>query len=53
VTYALWSGIGIVLVTVIAWFAYGQVLDGPHRRPRADRRRRARAELFSKSVVVH
>ncbi|HSC64136.1 MAG TPA: HAD-IC family P-type ATPase, partial [Caldimonas sp.] len=29
VTYALWSGIGIVLVTVIAWILYGQVLDGP------------------------
>jgi Membrane transporters of cations and cationic drugs len=29
VTYALWSGIGIVLVTLIAWVLYGQVLDWP------------------------
>src|SRR5512144_498893 len=29
VTYALWSGIGIVLVTLIAWVLYGQALDWP------------------------
>jgi small multidrug resistance pump len=28
VAYAIWSGIGIVLVTGIAWIAYGQKLDG-------------------------
>ena len=27
VAYAIWSGAGIVLVTVIAWFLYGQRLD--------------------------
>lgn len=27
VTYALWSGIGIVLITLIAWLVYGQALD--------------------------
>ena len=27
VVYAIWSGLGIVLVTGIAWFAYGQKLD--------------------------
>lgn len=27
VAYAIWSGAGIVLVTTIAWFAYGQRLD--------------------------
>ncbi|AXE32037.1 QacE family quaternary ammonium compound efflux SMR transporter [Chromobacterium phragmitis] len=29
VAYALWSGIGIVLVSLIAWFLYGQKLDMP------------------------
>jgi small multidrug resistance pump len=27
--YALWSGIGIVVVTALAWVLYGQVLDLP------------------------
>ncbi|CAN5581754.1 multidrug efflux SMR transporter [soil metagenome] len=27
IAYALWSGAGIVLVTVIAWIVYGQKLD--------------------------
>ena len=27
VTYAVWSGVGILLVTLIAWLLYGQVLD--------------------------
>ena len=29
VGYAIWSGVGIVLVSIIAYFAYGQVLDLP------------------------
>lgn len=29
VTYAIWSGVGIVLITGIGWLAYGQKLDGP------------------------
>ena len=29
IAYAIWSGAGIVLVTLIAWFALGQTLDGP------------------------
>ena len=29
IAYAIWSGIGIVLVTLIAWFAFGQSLDTP------------------------
>jgi small multidrug resistance pump len=29
VAYAAWSGIGIVLVTLIAWLVYGQALDLP------------------------
>jgi small multidrug resistance pump len=29
VAYAIWSGAGIVLVTLIAWLAFGQTLDGP------------------------
>jgi small multidrug resistance pump len=28
VAYAVWSGVGIVLVTAAAWFLYGQKLDG-------------------------
>ena len=27
VTYAIWSGVGIVLITLVAWLLYGQVLD--------------------------
>lgn len=27
VAYAIWSGIGIVLVTIVAWFWFGQKLD--------------------------
>jgi len=27
--YAIWSGVGIVLVSIIAFFAYGQTLDLP------------------------
>lgn len=27
VAYAIWSGLGIVLVTAIAWWLYGQRLD--------------------------
>ena len=29
VGYAIWSGVGIVLVSLIAFFAYGQTLDLP------------------------
>ena len=29
IAYAIWSGAGIVLVTLIAWFAIGQTLGGP------------------------
>jgi small multidrug resistance pump len=27
VTYAIWSGVGIVLITLVAWLWYGQALD--------------------------
>ncbi|WP_298818099.1 DMT family transporter [Chloroflexus sp.] len=27
IAYAIWSGIGIVLITLIAWMIYGQQLD--------------------------
>ncbi len=27
IAYAIWSGIGIVLITLIAWVLYGQELD--------------------------
>ena len=27
VAYAIWSGIGIVLVTIVAWVVFGQKLD--------------------------
>jgi small multidrug resistance pump len=29
VAYAVWSGVGIVLVSVIAWVLFGQTLDAP------------------------
>jgi small multidrug resistance pump len=27
VTYAIWCGVGIVLITLVAWLMYGQALD--------------------------
>jgi small multidrug resistance pump len=27
--YAIWSGLGIVLVSIIGWFVYKQTLDVP------------------------
>ena len=27
VAYAVWSGVGIVLISAIGWFAFGQTLD--------------------------
>ena len=54
VTYALWSGIGIVLVTVIAWIVYGQVLDGPAIAGLALIVAGVLVlNLFSKTVVAH
>ncbi len=29
VAYALWSGIGVVLITLVSWWWFGQKLDGP------------------------
>jgi small multidrug resistance pump len=29
VAYAVWSGVGIVLITLIAWLLHGQALDLP------------------------
>ena len=29
VTYAIWSGVGVILITLVAWVAYGQQLDLP------------------------
>jgi len=29
VAYAVWSGVGIVLISLIAWLLYAQKLDGP------------------------
>jgi small multidrug resistance pump len=29
IAYAIWSGIGIVLIAVIGWIVYRQSLDGP------------------------
>lgn len=29
IAYALWSGIGIVLISLVAWLQFGQKLDGP------------------------
>jgi len=29
ITYAVWSGLGIVFISVIAFFAFGQKLDWP------------------------
>lgn len=29
VAYAIWSGVGIVLITLVAWLVHGQALDLP------------------------
>ncbi|EET48051.1 SMR family transporter [Thalassobium sp. R2A62] len=29
IMYAIWSGLGIVLIAIIAWLVYGQSLDWP------------------------
>ena len=29
ITYAIWSGVGVVLISVVAWLLYGQRLDLP------------------------
>ena len=29
IAYAIWSGIGIVLVSIMGWILYGQKLDAP------------------------
>ena len=29
VVYAIWSGLGIVLISVVGWAVYGQKLDAP------------------------
>ena len=29
IAYAVWSGVGIVAITAVGWFLYGQRLDGP------------------------
>jgi len=29
VAYAIWSGVGIVLISLIAWLLFGQTLDAP------------------------
>lgn len=27
ITYAIWSGLGVVLISLVAWYFYGQKLD--------------------------
>jgi small multidrug resistance pump len=29
IAYAIWSGVGIILISVIGWMVFGQVLDWP------------------------
>lgn len=29
VVYAIWSGVGVVLITLVGWLLFGQKLDGP------------------------
>jgi small multidrug resistance pump len=29
IAYAVWSGVGIVLISIVGWFLYGQKLDAP------------------------
>lgn len=29
IAYAIWSGVGVVLITLVGWFIFGQKLDAP------------------------
>jgi small multidrug resistance pump len=29
IAYAIWSGVGVVLITLVGWLVYGQKLDTP------------------------
>lgn len=29
IAYAIWSGVGIVLISLVSWLCFGQSLDGP------------------------
>ena len=29
IAYAIWSGLGVVLISMVAYFVYGQALDAP------------------------
>ncbi|MDB5847649.1 MAG: QacE family quaternary ammonium compound efflux transporter [Rhodoferax sp.] len=29
IAYAIWSGVGIVLISLVSWLWFGQTLDGP------------------------
>ena len=29
IAYAIWSGVGIILISLIAWLVFGQSLDAP------------------------
>jgi len=29
IAYAIWSGVGIIMISLIGYFYFGQVLDGP------------------------
>lgn len=29
VAYAIWSGVGVLLITLVGWLVYGQKLDAP------------------------
>ena len=49
VAYAVWSGVGIALISLIAWLFLGQSLDAPcDHWSHVDRRRRGRDQWFLK-----
>lgn len=29
IAYAIWSGVGIILISIVGWIVFDQVLDGP------------------------
>ena len=29
IAYAIWSGVGIILISIVGWLVFGQMLDGP------------------------
>ena len=53
VAYAIWSGVGIVLIALLGFIVHGQKLESPcTRRPRTDHLRRRRHQPLVEYAVA-